>query len=791
MNTSLPCAVLVLAASLAQATPLSSVVGGGGGTIDLAPSTVYTGGLNLTAGPTVLNGAAGTVLDLGNDSTYYIVGAGLTLEIRNVTIRNGGGILFGSGSTGVLENVVAENGARLVQASPGATVTVRDSTLAGMNTTAVEVAGGDVSLESVDFTNAAEIRLYNGGQLTWRGGTFTANGGRAINSFGTGGGLSPGLGFDIERVSFDGLGIGEEGAIMAREFGLARVVDCTFTDCSRAIFLADAPATTAEIRRCTIDGSAVPMADRREAINFDNLASGVADGLTITAMRSALVFVDTPTAVVTNSTLYRNARNAVNMTRVGNGLIRDSFLLGDVIRGDINIDDFDVVFAQESKLAIDNCFVIDGADNGILLNESEAVLERSFVAGARTAGLSGRKVDSDPSPAAPGSLMTVIDSTILNSRTHDLNIDATSRAFSRGMILGIKSGYVAFPSQPGFPGVLPTEGTTMQTFSPAFVARHMLLYEPSFYGLQHQNCLFSAIYPDPNAVTVVSFSTMVGRPGTTLEGAYFQNSGDKNTFTDNHFYNITGDRRAILIQDQSGIPTLAWNWLNNPGTFSIGTANATLPTTATDNYYGDPSGPNGLGYTGSGGSVFGPNLAIPGFLTAPPMNSATTLMPVDTDGSGFGSLATDRLRARVFYQGVPASRPDTGTTSAYEALLGLTDYRLNRPLPTLAPPDAGQREVQFNLWLDARLYLYTQRPGDGMNLELTLLGDSQPAAAATLTWLDAFDNPVTATAAEVAQDAEGTRAVFAIPDRASWPRTPLSLRIDPAAASDGVGWMLN
>jgi len=763
-------AALLSLTSVTFAVPTVDVIVPGGGNVSLNAGETYTGGTFLLSGSNRIVEGNGAILDLGGANIGMQSGAQMTL--RNVTVRNGNGIFLTADCTIVLENVIFEACNYSALTTPGSTTIYRNCVFRNMSEAAISAQGGTVVAENCTIESGPGVLLANGVILNWQGGSVAAGPGPAFNLVDSG---------NRSRIILQNTTItGREAGLFATNFLEAEVTGCNFINCVRGVFFASAPSSVAVVSNSTFNSSGLTpsQAVRQEGINFQDVGTGIVDNCRVEQVRSGLVSLRTSTTVVRNSKFIRNLVNGVNMTQVGSGLIENSVFQGDVLRGEINVDDYDAVFLSQSTVTMKDTFIVDAADNGILCNQSNLFAENLWVGGSRTSNVSGRKIDAAPA-GSPGSSIVIVNSTLMNARAQNLNVDETSTLTAVGVLSGFTDDRNSFPSLPTNPPGESWEGTGVQSLSKSFRVFNSLIYRPRSFGIQAANTGSSPI----SGSSEVRFCTIQGIPNLTPEAVLYTNAGSANALTDSHMFGISGsNRRTVLLATGSRVPEMNRNWIGNPGTQGLVALGSGL-TNATDCYWGEANGP-AIATAGTGGSASGTagTFSVVPFLTEPPMASATGLMDVSSNGNGAFTIATGRVSANINIVGLQATRPDNNVTGSYSALIGLTDYRLNTPIGSAPPLQAGERRSQFALWLDRRLGFYIAGPNTRVTLSLSI--DSvQSATGATLGWVRSDTSFTSVPASNVfVQDGRAT-AQFVFEDPTSLPSPSLVLTF--SGVSDG------
>ncbi len=748
------------------AAPLSSVVSSSGGTVELDGGT-WEGGVFIENGATlVLNGSGATINLQGGNLGF---GSNSNATLRNMTIQNGVGILSGQGMTLTLENVSFNSVNYSVLSSVGSNITLRNCRIQNCSEFALNGNNGNITLEDVTVENGKSFAFYNGAQVTIDNVEVKAGEGNGIDFFNSGAPASiQGSGL-IVRNRIYGLSGGN--------MGFCNISNFNMVDCKRGFILNS--VTTVNLNSGMISGSgfgAISDSDgREEGVNLTNVQNASITGATVFLMRSGLVALDCVNVVTENSELFSNRLNQINYYNVQSGLIKGCLLESAPVRGAINVQDFDAIFLFGSNVLIEDSKILDGADNCILANRSTVTVDRCFIAGGRTAGVSGRK-DDDAPPGSEGSVMGVYNSTILNCYQQAINIDETSSLVAFGNIVGNTNDLTAFPAHGTNPPGEAFRGTTFQALSADFTFDQTYMHRPLEYGFQ----VFNTQNKPTGVLSYMRHNTMQGVGGVTIEGALFVNAGFSNVFSDNHLFGVTGfQKRTVLVDGSTGVADMRRNWLGNPGDEGFNHP-ASGFTNADNCYFGSGDGPSGL-FGGSGSSVTGnqSGFTVTPFLTAPPMETAITSLNVPADGSTVAtSFGTSRVSTRIFYQGEAPRNPETGATAGYEALMTLTSYTdVSAPLVS-NPSGLGANEVRrfLNLWLDARLWLYGQS-GNFMSLDLAIPGMTNPINGARIEWRDRDGNLQMKTAGTLLDEGSVKYARFDFTAGEEFPSSALAFTV--------------
>lgn len=746
---------------LGAATPLQDVLppSGGDREIELTAGATYTGGTYLQQ-TAVVHGNGAVINLAAGPRTDINLQPGVTLTLHNVTITGGVGILLEANAKLIATDTTFTGTQKGVRSNTYSQVELTECVFQGQTEATIDGAGGTITLRSVDVLSGPHIVLFSGTNLDWEGGQFLGGNGYGINVQTA----VPASSVSVRDVVFRSR---FPGAIVANQFTNFTMERCEIADCGRGVDLRDSTGRQATFRQTVITGSGLNAYQRQDAIWAARIGTLLCEDLSIRDMRSGIIAEDVPTVTVRDSSIRDNRKNQVNMIRVSNGRIERCYFVGYPIQGAINVDDFDILYLEQSTVQIEDSCVIDAPDNGILAFSSTLTIRRCFVAGSRINGVRAER--NLYVAGSQGSTLTVSDSTILNSQHQDLLVMSTSKLYTDRTILGTTMA-PAYPSTRIWPPN-PTEGhgVAFQALSPDFRLQSCLVHTPTVFGIYARDLTASS----SSSTGQVRFCTLAGKSGDTptREGVLLTDVGAKVAFSDNHIYGVPYPNRILLATGAANLTDFQRNWLGNPGDEAI-LFDGTGSLKAENDYFGASNGSSGIG-GGSGALVrttgTGTVSTTP-FLTVPPMGTTISTMHIDAFGSGETFLETDGVSVRIQYAG-------GNNASPYDAVVGMTDYRTDsKPLNGLPVSAEGERRVFFNLWLDARLGAFMNSSGSGyLLLEIRDKSVGSPLTKTALTW-DVSGSLVTKTSHFFVPSSGRTTAQYVFPVGSLPPTSTLALR---------------
>lgn len=711
---------------VAAATPLNSVVTGGG-SFNLNPGTTYQGGIFVTSNTIIEGNGAIIDLALGSGLPRNIgVNTSVSLTLRNVTLRNGDGVLTQPGAFFTGEGITFQNCMRALFTNSGASTNLSSCTISGHTVDAIGVYGGTTVLTNVSITGGQGVLVQNAGVLVWNGGGATSVL-TAVNV------LASGAQVNLSNLTFTAC----REALIAQGFQRVDVANCQVVNhqATTNAFQFSNSAGVVTMNNVSIAGQG--LSQQGEGVLLQNLSVTAEpvqiNNVTVHHMRGGVVAVTVANLSMSGCRLYQNHKNQLNIQYVGNALVQNTYLRGWPVRGTINVEDFDTLFVRASTMTVRDCVILDSPDTGILAYESNVTLVGTFIAGPRTFCIAAER--DEEQNRFVGSTLLAVDCTFINSQLQNVFIGPQSTGTVLRCLIGYTTNRQSFPSTPSQPVAEPPfEGTGFHSTTAQFTLLQSLIYQPVQFGIQVNSFTSSALTGQGQ----VRWCTVAGVPGVTREGVIYVDAGSQQEFRDNHVFGINGtNRRGVLTDRVVTLTSMANSWLGNPGDIGL-LQNGLASVNASSCYFGHPSGPSGL-YGGSGSQVVGnaSRINVSGHLTSPPLASVVGTMAVNGAGLGTATLDTGRVRVAMTYEAEAFTRPDDSQTAGFTGIIGLTDYRIPASAPNIDTAPTVPNEVRrvANLWIDRRLALLPQAVVPRLTLDISMPDLANPIQSARIAWV--------------------------------------------------------